>query len=153
MAEKKFIVKLSLEERSFLEEFLGKGRRSAELVTRARILLKADVSEAGDGWTDEQIMEALDTSKSNVSRTRQRLVETGFEDCMSRSYNPKSARPMTFDGEAEARLIALTCSAPEGRAKWSLRLLEEKVVELKIVERASDSTIGRTLKKTSSSRT
>ena len=84
MAEKKYIVKLSLEERSFLEEFLRKGRRSAELVTRARILLKADVSEAGDGWTDEQIMEALDTSKSNVSRTRQRLVETGFEDCMSR---------------------------------------------------------------------
>ena len=154
MAEKKYIVKLSLEERSFLEEFLRKGRRSAELVTRARILLKADVSEAGDGWTDEQIMEALDTSKSNVSRTRQRLVETGFEDCMSRSYNPKSARPMTFDGEAEARLIALTCSAPpEGHAKWSLRLLEEKFVELKIVERASDSTIGRTLKKTSSSRT
>ncbi len=93
MAEKKYIVKLSLEERSFLEEFLCKGRRSAELVTRARILLKADVSEAGDGWTDEQIMEALDTSKSNVSRTRQRLVEMGFEDCMSRSYNPKSARP------------------------------------------------------------
>ena len=72
---------------------------------------------------------------------------------MSRSYNSKSARPMTFDGEAEARLIALTCSAPpEGHAKWTLRLLEEKVVELKIVERASDSTIGRTLKKTSSSR-
>ncbi len=93
MAEKKYIVKLSLEERSFLEEFLCKGRRSAELVTRARILLKADVSEAGDGWTDEQIMEALDTSKSNVSRTRQRLVEMGFEDCMCRSYNPKSARP------------------------------------------------------------
>jgi len=84
VAEKKYIVKLGLEERSFLEEFLRKGRRSAELVTRARILLKADISEAGDGWTDEQIMEALDTSKSNVSRTRQRLVETGFEDCMSR---------------------------------------------------------------------
>lgn len=80
MAEKKYVVRLSLEERSFLEEFLGKGRRSAELATRARILLKADVSEAGDGWTDDQIVEALDTSKSNVSRTRQRLVETGLGD-------------------------------------------------------------------------
>src|SRR5208283_1282385 len=71
---------------------------------------------------------------------------------LSRKYNPNSARPRVFDGAAEAKLIALTCSpAPEGFARWSLRLLEEKVVELNIVEKASDNTIGRTLKKTASS--
>ena len=82
-----------------------------------------------------------------------RLVEEGFEAVLTRKYNPKSARPRIFDGAAEAKLIALTLSpAPEGFARWSLRLLEEKVVELHIVERASDNTIGRTLKKTFSNR-
>ena len=76
------------------------------------------------------------------------LVEERFEATLSRKYNPNSARPRIFDGTAEAKLIALTCSpAPEGFARWSLRLLEEKVVELNIVEKASDNTIGRTLKK------
>lgn len=151
---KKYVVCLSVDERAFLDQFLRGGRRSAELVTRARILLKADVSEAGDGWSDSRIAEALDTSKNNVMRTRQRLVELGFEACMARQYNPASARPKVFDGAAEARLIALACSAPpEGHAKWTLRLLEEKVVELDIVPSASDNTIGRTLKKTTSSRT
>ena len=83
-----------------------------------------------------------------------RLVEEGLEATLKRKYNPNSARPRIFDGAAEAKLIALTCSpAPEGFARWSLRLLEEKVVELYIVEKASDNTIGRTLKKMSSSLT
>ncbi|MGO9931259.1 MAG: helix-turn-helix domain-containing protein, partial [Steroidobacteraceae bacterium] len=83
-----------------------------------------------------------------------RLVEEGLEAALTRKYNPNSARPRIFDGAAEAKLIALTCSpAPEGFARWSVRLLEEKVVELNIVEKASDNTIGRTLKKTSSSPT
>jgi hypothetical protein len=89
-----------------------------------------------------------------VGRTRRRLVEEGLEAALSRKYNPNSARPRIFDGAAEAKLIALTCSpAPEGFARWSLRLLEAKVVELNIVEKASDNTIGRTLKKTSSNPT
>src|ERR1700674_5172707 len=84
---------------------------------------------------------------------RRQLVEEGFEAVLRRKYNPNSARPRIFDGVAEAKLIALTLSpAPEGFARWSLRLLEEKVVELHIVERASDNTIGRTLKKTFSNR-
>src|SRR5438874_13324566 len=88
-----------------------------------------------------------------VERTRRQLVEEGFEAVLRRKYNPNSARPRIFDGVAEAKLIALTLSpAPEGFARWSLRLLEEKVVELNIVEKASDNTIGRTLKKTFSSR-
>ncbi len=117
-------------------------------MTKARILLKADVSEAGEGWSDSAISSALDTSINNIGRTRRRLVEKGIEAVLTREYNPNSARPRIFDGAAEAKLIALTCSpAPEGFARWSLRLLEEKVVELNIVEKASDNTIGRTLKK------
>jgi hypothetical protein len=146
---KKYVVKLSAEERERLEAMIGGGKRSAQLLTRARILLKADASEAGDGWTDSQIAEALDTSLNTVFNVRQQLVEEGFEATLARKYNPNSARPRIFDGAAEAKLIALACSsAPDGFARWSLRLLEEKVVELNIVEKASDNTIGRTLKKT-----
>jgi transposase len=146
---KKYVVRLSGEERKHLEDFIGKGKPLAHLATRARILLKADVSDLGEGWSDSRIAEALDTSIANVQRARERLVEEGFDSILSREYNPNSARPRAFDGAAEAKLIALTCGpAPEGFAKWTLRLLEEKVVELEIVEKASDSTIGRTLKKT-----
>jgi transposase len=122
-------------------------------LTKARILLKADVSEAGEGWSDGQIAAALDVGLATVQRTRRQLVEEGFESVLTRKYNANSTRPRIFDGAAEAKLIALTCGpAPAGFAKWTLRLLEEKVVELQIVERASDNTIGRTLKKTFSSR-
>src|SRR5580658_690370 len=125
------------------------GKRSAQLITKARILLKADTSDAGEGWTDGEIAAALDTSVNTVGSARRQLVEEGFEATLVRKYNPNSARPRIFDGATEAKLIALACSpAPEGFARWSLRLLEEKVVELNIVEKASDNTIGRTLKKT-----
>jgi Homeodomain-like domain len=150
---KKYVVRLSVEERARLNDLIHKGKRSAQLLTKARILLKADVSEAGEGWSDSRIVEALDTSLANILRTRRQLVEEGFEAVLSRKYNSNSARPRIFDGAAEAKLIALTCGpAPAGYAKWTLRLLEEKVVELHIVDRASDNTIGRTLKKTFSSR-
>jgi Homeodomain-like domain len=145
---------LSAQERERLEALIGAGKSTAQLLTKARILLKADVSEAGEGWSDSKISAALDTSINNIGRTRRQLVEEGFEATLTRKYNPNSARPRIFDGAAEAKLIALTCSpAPEGFARWSLRLLEEKVVELNIVEKASDNTIGRTLKKTSSNLT
>ena len=154
IAVKKYVVRLDAEERDRLNELIRKGKRSAQLLTKARILLKADVSELGKGWSDSRIAAALDTSIANIERTRRQLVEEGFEAVLSRKYNPNSARPRIFDGVAEAKLIALTLlPAPEGFARWSLRLLEEKVVELHIVERASDNTIGRTLKKTFSNRT
>jgi hypothetical protein len=153
IAVKKYVVKLSAEEREQLEGMVRAGKSSAQLQTRARILLKADVSEAGEGWSDSAISAALDTSINNVARTRQQLVDEGFEATLKRKYNPNSARPRIFDGAAEAKLIALACSqAPDGFARWSLRLLEEKVVELNIVDKASDNTIGRTLKKTRSNR-
>ena len=148
IAVKKYVVKLSAEERGRLEAMVRAGKNSAQMLTRARILLKADVSEAGEGWSDTAISAALNTSINNVARTRQLLVEEGFEATLKRKYNPNSARPRIFDGAAEAKLIALACSpAPEGFARWTLRLLEEKVVELSIVEKTSDNTIGRTLKK------
>ena len=153
IAVKKYVVRLDAEERDRLDELIRKGKRSAQLLTKARILLKADVSDAGEGWSDSRIAAALDTSIATVERTRRQLVEEGFETVLARKYNSNSARPRIFDGVAEAKLIALTLSAaPEGFARWSLRLLEEKVVELHIVERASDNTIGRTLKKTFSNR-
>jgi transposase len=154
VAVKKYVVRLSAEERARLEAFIGKGKRAAPLLTRARILLKADVSEAGDGWSDSRIAEALDTSVATVERTRRQLVEEGFDAVLTRKSNPNSAPRRIFDGAAEAKLIALACGpAPVGRARWTLRLLEEKVVELQIVESVSDNTIGRTLKKTFSSPT
>ena len=152
IAVKKYVVRLSAGEREQLEALIRKGKRPAQILTKARILLKADVSEAGDGWSDSRIAEALDTSIATVERTRRQLVEEGFEAVLIRKYNPRCARPRIFDGAAEAKLIALACGpAPAGQARWSLRLLEEKVVELRIVDSVSDNTIGRTLKKTFSS--
>lgn len=154
IAVKKHVVRLSAEEREKLCEFIRSGKRSAQLLTKARILLKADVSDAGEGWSDSKIAAALDTSVANVERTRRQLVDEGFDAVLVRKYNPSCAPRRIFDGEAEAKLIALACGpAPEGYARWTLSLLEQKVVELNIVEKASDNTIGRTLKKTFSSRT
>jgi len=150
---KKYMVRLSPEERDRLEAVIGKGKHPATQILKARILLKADVSEAGEGWSDSRIVEALDTSISTVERTRQRLVEGGVDAALIRRHSANSARKRVFDGMAEAKLIALACSEPpKGRSRWTLRLLEDKVVERGIVPRASDNTIGRTLKKTSSSR-
>jgi Homeodomain-like domain len=145
---KKYVVRLSVEEREQLQTLIRKGKSSAKRLLKARILLKADVSERGEGWSDSKIIEALETSESMVYRARKQLVEEGFEAVLSRKQRALPAVPPIFDGEKEAKLIALACSKPpKGRARWSLRLLESKVVELNIVDRASDSTIGRVLKK------
>ena len=146
---KKYVVRLSGEERERLEALLRKGKSPARRMLKARILLKADVSEAGEGWSDSRIIKALDTSVSMVYRVRKQLAEEGFEAVLSRKQRATPAVARIFDGEKEAKLIALACSKPpKGRARWTLRLLEKKVVELHIVDRASDSTIGRALKKT-----
>ncbi len=146
---KTYVVRLSGEERQRLETLIRKGKSPARRLLKARILLKADVSEAGDGWSDRRIIEALDASPSMIYRVRKQLVEEGLEAVLSRKRRATPAVSPIFDGEKEAKLIALACSKPpKGRARWTLRLLENKVVELGIVERASDSTIWRTLKKT-----
>lgn len=149
IALKKYVVKLSEAERSHLQASISKGKSPAKRLLKARILLKADASEQGEGWSDGRIVEALDTNMSMVTRVRQQFVEEGLEAVLSRKQRAAPAITPIFDGEKQARLTALACSAPpEGRARWTLRLLEDKVVELGIVERASDNTIGRVLKKT-----
>jgi poly-gamma-glutamate capsule biosynthesis protein CapA/YwtB (metallophosphatase superfamily) len=151
---KKYIVKLSADERERLNTLIQKGKAPARQLLKARILLKADASEAGEAWSDSQIAEALDTSIDTVARTRQQLVEGGLDAALTRKHSPNSARKRIFDGAAEAKLIALACSSPpKGRKRWTLTPLESAVVELNIVDRASDNTIGRTLKKTRSSPT
>jgi transposase len=152
-AVKKYVVRLSAAERQRLKALIGKGKNPARRLLKARILLKADVSNAdvsnaGEGWSDSEIIRALDTSAAMVYRVRKQLVEEGLETVLRRKPRATPAVPRIFDGEKEAKLIALACSQPpKGRARWTLRLLEHKVVELGIVERASDSTIGRVLKK------
>ena len=149
IAVKKYVVKLSEAEREYLQTLVNKGKSPAKRLLKARILLKADVSEHGEGWSDGRIVEALDTNMSMVTRVRQQLVEEGLQAVLSRKLRETPARTPIFDGEKQARLTALACSTPpEGYARWTLRLLENKVVELGIVETASDSTIGRVLKKT-----
>jgi homeodomain-containing protein len=132
---------------------IQKGKAAARQLLKARILLKADASTAGEAWSDSRIAAALGTSIDTIARTRQRLVEGGLDAALTRKHSPNSARRRIFDGAAEAKLMALACSPPpKGRKRWTLTLLETAVVELNIVERASDNTIGRTLKKTRASR-
>jgi hypothetical protein len=153
IAVKRYVVKLNADERQRLQELIRKGASPAQRLLKARILLKADASDAGEAWSDRKIIEALDTSVSMVYRARKQLVEEGLDAVLSRKQRATPPVAPIFDGEKEARLIALACSTPpEGYARWTLRLLEEKVVELAIVDRASDNTIGRALKKTLSSR-
>jgi Homeodomain-like domain len=148
-AAKRYIVKLSEAERNRLQALINKGKSPAKRLLKARILLKADAGVHGEGWSDGQIIKALDTNLSMVTRVRQQLVEEGLDAVLSRKQRVTPAITPIFDGEKEARLMALACSAPpEGYARWTLRLLEDKVVELGIVGRASDNTIGRVLKKT-----
>ena len=151
---KKYVVRLSPDERRHLCELLKKGKSSAKLQLKARILLKADVGGGRKGWSDNQIIRALDTSVSMVYRVRQQLVEEGFEAVLSRKQRATPPVPRIFDGATEAKLTMLACSeAPEGHARWTLKLLAGRVVELDIVPAASPSTIARALKKTNLSRT
>src|SRR3981189_211974 len=133
---KKYVVRLSGEERERLEALLRKGKSPAQRLLKARILLKADVSQSGEGWSDSRIIEALETSASMVYRVRKQLVEEGFEAVLSRKQRATPAVARIFDGEKEAKLIALACSKPpKGRARWTLRLLEKKFRDRQIRSR------------------
>jgi transposase len=154
IAVKKYVVRLSKDERARLSGLVGKGKSSAKQQLKARILLKADVSRNGEGWSDSKIIEALNTSVSMVYRVRQQLVEEGLDAVLSRKPRATPAIARIFDGEKEAKLMTLACSrAPAGQVRWTLNLLANKVVELRIVEGASPSTVGRVLKKANSSPT
>ena len=153
MSEKKYLVELSGDERDHLESLVRKGKAAALVLTRARILLKADQGEQGLAWDDARIAEALDVGLRTISRIRQRLVERGFAAVLERRPQEKPSTERKLDGAAEARLIAIACSkAPDGRVEWTMQLLADKLVELKVVEGISDETVRRALKKTSSNR-
>ena len=149
---KKHIVTLSDDERAGLTELARCGKAAAYKITHARILLKADAAPGGPGWQDEQIADALDVGTATVERLRRRFVEEGLQAALGRKKQ-LNRRPPVLDGAAEARLIALACSAPpEGRACWTLRLLADGLVELEVVPAVSYETVRRTLQKTRSSR-
>jgi Homeodomain-like domain len=154
MAAKKFIVELDAEERARLDILISKGKAPAKAILKARILLKADQAEGGAGWLDARIVEALDTNLTMVSRTREAFVTKGIDFVLTRKKRETPPVPAIFDGEAQAKLTALACSAPPpGFARWTIRLLAEHVVERRIVEAAHFNTVGRALKKTNSNRT
>ena len=145
--EKKYIVRLTDAERETLEAVVKKFQGSSQKVRRAQILLKADVD--GPAWTDKKIAEAFGCRTKTVENVRERLVTAGFESTLNGKRPEQPPRLPVFDGEQEAKVIALRLgSPPPGFANWSLRLLAEKVVELSIVASVSHETVRRTLKKT-----
>jgi transposase len=143
---KKYIVRLTDEERSPLTELTRKGNAAAYKIRQAQILLKADAD--GPAWADERIAESFAVSVNTVHGVRQRLVEQGLEAALNRKTQARPSRPPLLDGEGEARLIALRCSEPPaGHARWTLRLLADQAVALDIVEAISHETVRQTLKK------
>jgi hypothetical protein len=146
--KKKYPVILSETEREQLKQLIAAGTALARKLTHARILLKADQSPEGPGWVDEQVAEAVETSQPTVCRVRKQYFEEGLQAALNRRP-PNREYHRKLDGEQEARLIALACSEPpEGQARWSLRLLADKMVELEVVDDLSYQTVRRTLKKT-----
>jgi transposase len=147
---KKYIVRLTTDERIFLQDLVSKGKAAAYKIKHANILLKVDAD--GPAWSDEDTAEAFGCHGNTVRNVRQRLVEQGLDAALERKKRQAPPRGRVFDGEKEARLIAVACSEPPvGCARWTMQLLADRVVELEIVDAVSASTIGRTLKKTSCS--
>ena len=149
---KRYVVALKDEERVSLERLIAAGTAPARKLTHARILLKADAQPQGPGWVDERIAEAVEVSRPTVARVRRQCVEEGVEAALNRRA-PRRDYRRRLDGAQEARLLAVVCSQPpEGEARWTLRLLADKLVELEVVDAVSYQTVRRTLKKTRSSR-
>ena len=155
--KKKYVVELTREERERLLKLIRAGESPARMLNRARVLLKADTGEHATGepasLADREIARMLETSPATVGRVRERFWRQGLEAALERSM-PDRVYERAFDGRAEAHLIALACSqAPEGRDRWSMRLLADKAVELGIVSSVSHETVRKTLKKTRCGRT
>jgi len=149
MPKKLYVVTLTEEERADLTRLVSQGKAAARKINHARILLFADASAVGPAWKDEQIMAAAQVSRCTVERVRERFVEEGLEAALvprpRRRHKSKK-----LDGKAEAYLIAAACGPPpEGRSRWTLKLLGERLVELEVVESVAPETIRQTLKKTS----
>ena len=146
--QKKYIVTLTESERQVLQAMLSRGRAAARKLVHARILLKADASPGGPAWNDPEIVKAVEVGPATVERVRRQFVEEGLEASLERR-RPRRQYAHRLDGDAEAHLIALACQQPpEGRARWTLRLLADRMVQLEYVEQVSYQTVRRTLKKT-----
>ena len=149
--KKKYPVILTLTERDKLKSLIAAGTAPARKLTHARILLKTDQSSEGPGWVDEEVTEAVEVSQPTVCRVRKQYFQEGLEAAINRRP-PNREYHRKLDGKQEARLVALACSEPpEGQARWSLRLLADRMVELEVVDDLSYQTVRRTLKKTLSS--
>lgn len=146
--KKKYIVTLVQEERRMLQAMLSKGKAAARKLMHARILLKADASDGGPSWNDDAIAEGLEVGRATVERVRREFVEEGLEAALERR-KPCRQYQRKLDGDGEAHLIALACSqAPEGRSRWTLRLLANRMVQLEQVDHLSYETVREVLKKT-----
>ena len=149
--KQKYFVKLTETERSQLKEMISSGEASARQIRRAYILLKSDCSDEGPNWNYRAICEAYDVSSLTVYNVRKNYVEGGLKRAILRK-KPDRVYERRLDGKGEARLVALACSAPpDGYESWSLRLLQDRLIRLEVVESISHETIRQTLKKTSSS--
>ena len=148
MRKTKYAAVLSAEERARLRTLVGRGVAPARVLAHARILLKADQSEGGPGWSDAAIAGALEVHAATVARLRRQYVDEGLDAALARRA-PRREYARKLDGEREARLIAVACSAPPaGRERWSLRLLADELVRLEVVEAVSYETVRQTLKQT-----
>lgn len=145
---KKYIVKLTKQERTQLKQLINTGRCPARKITHARVLLKADQGKYGENWTDINISQALDIGLRTVERIRQRLVLEDLETALNRRL-PQNTEPTKIDGDVEAHLFALACSQPpQGYARWTLRLLADKMVRLEYIDSISHEAVRQRLKKT-----
>jgi len=146
--KKKYIVTLTEAERRILQEMLSRGKAAARKLVHARILLKADASADGPAWNDDAIAEGLEVGRATVERVRREFVEEGLQPALERR-KPCRQYERALDGDGEAHLVALACSqAPEGRGRWTLRLLADRMVRLEYVDKVSKDTVSRVLKKT-----
>ena len=145
--QKKYVVELTSEERKQLTELVKKGKTAGYKIRHAQMLLKVDQGKKGSNWPDSTVAEAFAAHITTVERLRKRFVEEGLEMALERHNRKNYTRKL--DGDAEAHLIALACSeSPDGRNEWTLRLLADKLVELRVVDSISHTTVNRTLKKT-----
>ena len=149
---KRYIVRLNDEEKQQLAELLGKRNLAGKKRTRVQVLLKADESRDGPAWIDSRIAEAFDVSVVTVEKIRKSYVLEGLAAAIERKRQCRPSRQPVLDGAQEARLVALCCgTVPAGHGRWTLSLLADKLVELKVVERISRETVRQALKKTSCS--
>jgi hypothetical protein len=147
MPAKKYKVTLTAEEREMLTALIRKGKGAARRLSRARILLLADETRADGGWKDANIAQSLGVHVRTVERIREKCVEVGLEAALNHTQ-PRQTRSTVMDGAAEARLVQLACtSAPDGHERWSLQMLADKLIELRVVDSVSRETIRTRLKK------